>query len=155
MVFWVCCGGCGVSFLLSHSLKYLWAQGGQVHNTCTCTLLDLKLLLSLDRTSKEAPQPTSSLIRVSQPSSPFPPLPCFQLLHQGTDIPRWFPPWPLTLPILAQALPPQLLSQDVPHLSKLSEPTPFANGGYEFLQLGPSELGPGSPPAGSFLVHST
>lgn len=72
-----CCFVCGVwglllwfwgfffFFLLSHSLTYLWAQGGQVHNTCACTLLDRKLLLSLDRASKEAPQPTSALMQVS------------------------------------------------------------------------------------------
>lgn len=65
---------------LSHSLKYLRAQGSQVHNTCTYTLLDLKL--SLDRTSKEAPQPTSSLIQVSQPSTP---LPSFALLSTPTS----------------------------------------------------------------------
>lgn len=50
MLFCVCCFEFVVAVFssLSPSLKYLRAQGGQVHNTCTCTLLDLKLLLSLD-----------------------------------------------------------------------------------------------------------
>lgn len=129
-----------------------------MHNKCTCTVLPCSKTIAVpgqDWTSEKAPQPISSLSQVLQPSAPlFPLLLSLQLLHhRDTASPRKFPPWPLTLLILAQALPPQLSSQDVPHLPKLSEPTPFADGVHELPQPGPSQSIPGSPPPG-FPVHS-
>lgn len=124
-------------------------------NAPVLSFLALKLLLSLDRTGHpRRPRNQPHLLPKSYNPQPlFPLLLCFQLLHQDTASPRKFPPWPLTLLILAQALPPQLSSQDVPHLPKLSEPTPFADGVHEFPQPGPSQSIPGSPPPG-FPVHS-
>lgn len=125
-------------------------------NAPVLSFLALKLLLSLDRTGHpRRPRNQPHLLAKSYNPQPlFPLLLSLQLLHhRDTASPRKFPPWPLTLLILAQALPPQLSSQDVPHLPKLSEPTPFADGVHELPQPDPSQSIPGSPPPG-FPVHS-
>lgn len=119
-------------------------------NAPVLSFLALKLLLPLDRTGHpRRPHNQPHLLAKSHNHQPLFPL---LLLHRDTASPRKFPPWPLTLLILAQALPPQLLSQDVPHLPKLSQPTPSADGVNEFPQTGPSQSIPGSPPPG-FPVH--
>lgn len=146
--------------IIAHDAVLCWFP--PTHRAAKCTtnapvlsFLALKLLLSLDRTGHpRRPRNQPHLLAKSYNPQPlFPLLLCLQLLHRDTASPRKFPPWPLTLLILAQALPPQLSSQDVPHLPKLSEPTPFADGVHEFPQPGPSQSIPRSPPPG-FPVHS-